>query len=152
MTLFWQIYSLHWKAGISRALLWKHVQFVFWHLIPFFGMRTERKFMLPLTETSEFEFAQFWLVTSKVAKWVRGTDFRPFGMRTRPFAALEAHFVVKLFQVFHFSYWETNSYCPRGLIWRKWNSPNFRNGWDRGDWVPRAFKLDNLQPFEPKLT
>ena len=38
---------------------------------------------------------------------------------------------------------------PRGLIWRKGNSPNSRKGWDSGVWVPGASKLDHLQPFAP---
>ena len=42
---------------------------------------------------------------------------------------------------------EANSYYPRGLIRRKGNSHNSRNGPDRGVCVPGAFKLDHLQPF-----
>ena len=42
-------------------------------------------------------------------------------------------------------YWE----APRRLIVRKGSFPNSRNEWDRGFWVPGAFKLDHLQPFEP---
>ena len=34
---------------------------------------------------------------------------------------------------------------------RKGNSPNSRNGWDTGVWVPGAFKLDHLQPVKPIL-
>ena len=30
-------------------------------------------------------------------------------------------------------------------------SPNFRNGRERGVWVPGAFKLDHLQPVKPIL-
>ena len=43
------------------------------------------------------------------------------------------------------------SYYPRGLIMRKGNSPNSRNGLDRGVWVPGAFELDHLQPAKPFL-
>ena len=46
---------------------------------------------------------------------------------------------------------EANSYYPRGLIMRKGNSPNSRNGLDRGVSVPGAFKLDHLQPVKPIL-
>ena len=46
---------------------------------------------------------------------------------------------------------EANSYYPRGLIMRKENSPNSRNGLDRGVCVPGAFKLDHLQPVKPIL-
>ena len=49
------------------------------------------------------------------------------------------------------SYWEANSYYPRGPIMGKGNSSNFKIGWDRGVWVPRAFKLDHFQPIEPIL-
>ena len=41
-------------------------------------------------------------------------------------------------------YKEANSYYPRGLILRKGNSPNFRNGWDRGISVPGS-----LKPIKP---
>ena len=44
---------------------------------------------------------------------------------------------------------EANSYYPRGLIMRKGNSPNSRNGLDRGVSVPGAFKLDHLHPVKP---
>ena len=40
---------------------------------------------------------------------------------------------------------EANSYYPRELIMRKGNSPNSRNGPDRGVSVPGAFKLDHLK-------
>ena len=40
---------------------------------------------------------------------------------------------------------------PRGLIMEEGNSSNFRIGWDRGVWVPGAFKLDHLNPVEPLL-
>ena len=43
------------------------------------------------------------------------------------------------------------SYYPRRPIMRKGNSPNSRNGLDRGVWVPGAFKLDHLHPVEPIL-
>ena len=46
---------------------------------------------------------------------------------------------------------EANSYYPRGLIMRKGNSPNSRNGPNRGDCVPGAFKLEHLHPVEPLL-
>ena len=44
-----------------------------------------------------------------------------------------------------------NSYYPRGLIMRKGNSHNSRNGQDWGDCVPGAFKLDHLHPVKPIL-
>ena len=40
---------------------------------------------------------------------------------------------------------------PQRPIMGKGNSSNFKIGWDRGVWVPGAFKLDHLQPFEPTL-
>ena len=49
------------------------------------------------------------------------------------------------------SYWGTISFYPRGLIVRKGSFANSRIGWDRGVWVPGAFKLDHLQPFKPIL-
>ena len=44
---------------------------------------------------------------------------------------LLSHFCSPNFPTFSLSCWEANSYYPRGLILRKGNSPNFRNGWDR---------------------
>ena len=61
-------------------------------------------------------------------------------------------FCPRKFSTFSLSYWEANSYYPRGPIWRKGNSSNFKIGWDRGVSVPGAFKLDHLQPFEPILS
>ena len=46
---------------------------------------------------------------------------------------------------------EANSYYPRGLIMRKGNSSNSRNGLDRGVSVPGAFKLDHLHPVKQIL-
>ena len=49
------------------------------------------------------------------------------------------------------SYWEDNSYYPRGPIIENKNYSNPKNGGDRGFSVPRAFKLDPLHPFKPLL-
>ena len=40
---------------------------------------------------------------------------------------------------------------PRGLIMGKGNSPNSRNGLDRGFSVPGSFKLDHLHPVKSIL-
>ena len=60
-------------------------------------------------------------------------------------------FCSEIFPTFSLSYWGAHSYYPRGLIMRKGNSLNSRNGWDRGVSVPWAFKLDHLQPIKPIL-
>ena len=62
-----------------------------------------------------------------------------------------SHFCFQIFPSFPPSYWEANSYYPRGPIIGKGNSSNFKIGWDRGLSVPGAFKLDHLQPIEPLL-
>ena len=49
------------------------------------------------------------------------------------------------------SYWEANSYYPRGPILGKRKSPNSKIGWERGFPVPGAFKPDHLQPIKPLL-
>ena len=49
------------------------------------------------------------------------------------------------------SYWEANSYYPRGPIMGKWNSSNPKSEWERGFSVSGAFKLDHLQPIKPIL-
>ena len=50
----------------------------------------------------------------------------------------------------------SNTQLLRGPMMRKGISPlispNFKIWWDRGDWVPGAFKLDHKQPFEPLLS
>ena len=61
-------------------------------------------------------------------------------------------FYSKRYSTFSLSYWEANSYYPRGLIWRKGNSSNFKIGYKRGGWVPWQFKLDHIQRFEPILS
>ena len=65
--------------------------------------------------------------------------------------SLLSHFCSRNFPTFALSYWGANSYYPRGLIIRKGDSANFRNGWNKGIWVPWAFKLVHLQPLEPLL-
>ena len=54
------------------------------------------------------------------------------------------HLCLKILSTFSLLYWEANFLCPRGLIMGKRSSSNFKIGWDRGDWVPGAFKLDHL--------
>ena len=58
----------------------------------------------------------------------------------------------KNFQTFLLSYWEANSYYPRGLIMGNGESPNSRIEWEWHFSVPGAFKLDRLQPIEPTLS
>ena len=52
------------------------------------------------------------------------------------------------FPTFSLSYWEANSYYPRGPIMGKGNSPNFKIGWQRGFSVPGPFVLDHIHPFK----
>ena len=62
-----------------------------------------------------------------------------------------SHFCSQIFTNFSLSYWEANSYYPRGPIIEKWNSSNPKIGWDRGFSVPGAFNLDHLHTFKPIL-
>ena len=78
-------------------------------------------------------------------------DFNGWGIKTGPFASLWVTFILGIFKKYSLSYWEANSYYLRGLIVRKGRFPNSRIGWDRGELVPGASKLDNLQPFKPIL-
>ena len=71
------------------------------------------------------------------SNWTTGSPLSPF--------------CFKFFPICSPSYWGAHSYYPRGLILEKGNSPNSRNGCDRGVSVPGAFKLDHLQPFKPIL-
>ena len=59
--------------------------------------------------------------------------------------------LVSKFYIFFTFILEANSYFPRGLIMRKGNSSNSRNGLDRGVSVPGALKLDHLRPVRPIL-
>ena len=58
-------------------------------------------------------------------------------------------FCSDIFATFQASYWGAISYCPRGPIMGKGNSPNPRIGWDQWTLMPGAFKLDHLQHFAP---
>ena len=60
-------------------------------------------------------------------------------------------FCYRKFPTFSLSYWEANSYYPRGPIMGKGNSSNPKSGWDRGFSVPGTFKLDHLHPSKPLL-
>ena len=71
--------------------------------------------------------------------------FQCLGHSNWTICTLLSQFYFPNFTTFLLLYLEANSYYPRGLILRKGNSPNFRNGWDSGVWVPGAFKLDHLQ-------
>ena len=55
------------------------------------------------------------------------------------------------FPTFSLSYWEANSYYPRGPIMGRGNSSNLKSGWDWRFSVPGAFKLDHLHLFKPLL-
>ena len=54
----------------------------------------------------------------------------------------------KNFSTFSVSYWEVNSYYPRGLIMGKGDSSNVKIERDKGFSVPGAFKSDHLQPIK----
>ena len=60
-------------------------------------------------------------------------------------------FCSRKFPSFSPSYWEANSYYPRGPIMGKGNSSNSKTEWDRGLPVPGAFKLKHLHPLKPIL-
>ena len=60
-------------------------------------------------------------------------------------------FCSKTFQSFSLSYWEANSYYPRGPIMGEGISSNLKSEWDRGISVPGAFKLDHLHPIKHLL-
>ena len=77
--------------------------------------------------------------------------FQCLGHSNWTICTLLSQFYFPNFTTFSLSYWEANSYYPRGLIMRKGNSYNSRNGLDRGVSVPGAFKLDHLQPVKPIL-
>ena len=87
---------------------------------------------------------------TQLQNWMLQMDFNAWGIQTGPFAFHSAQFGMKIFHLSS-SYWEANSYYPRGLIMEKWNSPNSQYGWDWGVSVPWAFKLDHVQPFKPIL-
>ena len=77
--------------------------------------------------------------------------FQCLGHSKWTICSLQSQFYFPKFTTFSYLCREANSYYPRGLIMRKGNSPNSRNGLDRGVSVPWAFKLDDLQPAKPIL-
>ena len=87
---------------------------------------------------------------SQSQKWTRQRGLSAWGIQIGPVAACQANFIFQIYNFFTFIQ-GANSYYPRGLIMGKGNSPNSRNGLDRGVWVPGAFKLDHLQPIKPIL-
>ena len=60
-------------------------------------------------------------------------------------------FCPEIFPSFEPSYWEANSFYPRGPIMGKGSSSKPKSEWDRGFSVPGTFKLDHLHPFKPLL-
>ena len=58
-------------------------------------------------------------------------------------------FCYRNFPTFSPSYWEANSYYPRGLIMEKGNSHNSKSERDSGFSMLRAFILDYLHHFKP---
>ena len=78
--------------------------------------------------------------------------FQCLGHSNWTICSLLSHFCFTNFPTFSLSWWEANSYYPRGLIMRKGNSPNSRIRPDRGVSVLGPFNLDHLHPFEPLLS
>ena len=62
-----------------------------------------------------------------------------------------SHFCFQIFTPFSLSYWEANSYYPRGPILGKGQFLNSKTGWVRGFPMPVAFKLDHFQSIKPFL-
>ena len=62
-----------------------------------------------------------------------------------------SHFYPQDFPAFSSSYWEANSYYPRGPRMGKVNSSSPKSEWYRGFSVPKAFKLEHLHPIKPLL-
>ena len=101
------------------------------------------------------------LITPEGQYWEKGNFSTPKLDETEGFQCLGhsnwticsplSHFCFQIFPTFTLSYWETNSYYPRMPRLGKGQFLNSKTGWDRGFPVPRAFKLDHLQPIEPLL-
>ena len=78
-------------------------------------------------------------------------EFQCLGHSNWTICSLLSQFCSGNFPSFSLSYWEANSYCHRGPIMGRGNSPNSQYGWDWGDSVPGALKLDHLHPLKPIL-
>ena len=78
-------------------------------------------------------------------------DFLCLGHPNWTICSLLSHFCIRKFSTFALSYWEANSYYPRGPIIGKGNSSNPKIAWERGFSVPGVFKLDHVQPIKPIL-
>ena len=79
------------------------------------------------------------------------SSFMSLGCSKRAIWSLLSLFCSGYFTTFPPSYWGALSYYPRRPIARKGNSLNSKIGWDRGDLVPGAFKLDHWQSGKPLL-
>ena len=88
---------------------------------------------------------------SKLQRWMKQRGFSARGIQTGPFASCWVTFLQTNFQLFPLSYWGAHSYYRRGPIIRKGNSPNSRDGWNRGVSVHGAFKQGHLHPVESLL-
>ena len=51
---------------------------------------------------------------SKLQKWMRQGNFSAWGIQTGSFAALEAHFVLEIFNLFHIYTWRPILITPKG--------------------------------------
>ena len=84
-------------------------------------------------------------------KWNDSRNFECLGYSNWTICSSLSPFCPKRFSTFSLSYWEANSYYPRGLILGNGESSNSRNEWEWQLWVTGAFKLDHLQPIKTIL-
>ena len=138
-----------WGVLVPGAIKLDHLQpfkpLLFWNFSNFFTFILGSPFLLP-------QRANFGSWENFPPPNMDETEgFECLGHSNWTICSPLSHFCSEIFPTFSLSYWGAHSYYPRGLIMRKGNSPNSRNGWDRGVSVPGAFKLDHLQPFKPIL-
>ena len=140
--------KIEWDKGFSVPLAFKldHLQpiepILFLKNFNFFKFILEGQFLLPQRANNQ---------KTPTPNLDETEGFRCLGHSNWTICSLLSQFCSPNFQTFPLSCWEANSYYPRGIIMRKKNSPNSRNGLVRGVSVPWAFKLDHLHPVKPIL-
>ena len=143
-------FKIEWDKvfSVPGAFKLNHLQpiepILFQNIFNFFTFILEGQFLLP--QRANRGFSQFPNPNMDETE-----GFQCLGQSNWTICSPLSHFCFQIFPSFSLSYWEANSYYPRGPILGKGQFLNSKTGWDRGFSVPGAFKLGHLQPIQPIL-